>query len=342
MIKKNICIAVFIIILIEAVIGWILFKNRAFSHLAVWNVVEFDNLGSFYWPAENAPGYFKFEPASEKISIFANEIYPLIREKSNDLEIMLETAKYVAKIFSGANQRGGILRWGSPEEMLEQVRVKAFSAHCFHRSILFSAYLSGAGLKSRLWALENDKFDAPAHSVNEVYIGSLKKWVFVDVTFGFYALENEKPLSFLELRERLLRDAGKNILLQGIDGKTERGYVLPVFYPKLVKCVFLRSRNDFINKYNFRYGVLSAFQNYIDKLPSGLRIGANYLLDGQEKFIHYRDKFSKSLKPNIITAKIFFYIFILVLFFAGVFCLVSVFPKARSIMNLSKKDTLKR
>ncbi len=316
--KRNIYIVVFIIVLIDAVIGFALFKSRAFSHLAVWDVIESANPDDFYWPPEDAPGYFRFEPDKAGTAIFKNEIQPLIRNKNDDFGIMLEAAKYVMGIFPNNNQRGKALKWDSPEGMLRQIREGASGAHCFHRSILFCAYLSGLGLKSRLWALENEKFNPLAHTVNEVYIKSLKKWVFVDITFGFYAAEHGNPLSFLELRERLLNDRAGNILVQRIgDGAGEHN-VIPVFYPKLIKCVFLRAGNDFIDKYNTRYGFLSVFQSRIDKLPNGIRIGASYLFGGQDRFVHYVDRFSKSLKLDIIIAKALFYFLVSTIFFTGI------------------------
>ncbi|MBU4251622.1 MAG: transglutaminase-like domain-containing protein [Candidatus Omnitrophica bacterium] len=344
MFKRKIYIVVFIIILIDAIIGYALFKSRSFSHLAIWDIIESSNQDDFYWLPDNAPGYFQFEPDKPGLDIFKNEIQLLIRNKKDDFGIMLEAAKYVVEIFPNTNQKGKALKWDSPEGMLRQIRAGASGAHCFHRAILFSAYLSGSGLKSRLWALENEKFNSTAHTVNEVYIKSLKKWVFVDIMFGFYAVDQGNPLSFLELREKLLNDRAGNILVQKIgDGAQERND-LPVFYPKLIKCVFLRVRNDFIDKYNTRYGFLSVFQSRVDKLPNGIRIGTSYLFGGQDRFTHYVDRFSKSLKPDIIISKALFYFLVSTMFFIGILGIVFilVFLRVLPAINLSIKDTRQR
>jgi len=329
--KNRIKLISIIVIIINIAIVNFLFKSRAFSHLAVWNIIESADLNDFYWPPENAPGYFRFEADTEKPGIFKDEIRSLIRNKTDDFGIMLETAKYAissqndGNSFAQQSPKGKALKWDSPEGMLRQIRAGVRGAHCFHRAILFSAYLSAAGLKSRLWALENEKFNSTAHTVNEVYIPSLKKWVFVDIMFGFYVTGRGNPLSFLELRARLLNNRAGNILLQKIGAGAWSDNKIPVFYPKLVQCVFLRSRNDFIKKYNSRYGFLSVFQNWIDKLPNGMRIGADYWLGGREKFIHYADKFSKSLKSDIILAKTLFYFLVGTIFFSFVFYIVSFF-----------------
>lgn len=343
-VKRNIYLAVFIIILIDAVIGYSLFKSRLFSHLAIWKVIESDKYNDFYWQPEDAPGYFRFEPDTEKLSIFRNEILLLVNGESNELKKAIKVAKYVMGNFPDNNQRDKTLKWDSPEGMLRQIRGGAFGAHCFHRSILFSAYLSGLGLKSRLWALENEKFNSTAHTVNEVYLKSLKKWVFVDIMFGFYAVERGNPLSFLELRERILNDMTGNILIQRIGGGAEEHNVIPVFYAKLIKCVFLRAGNDFIDKYNTRYGFLSIFQNYIDKLPNGISIGVSYLFGGQDRFIHYVDRYSQSLKLDIILSKALFYFLVSTIFFIGIFYVVAVlvFLRVTPEINLSTKDTRQR
>ncbi|MFH1191356.1 MAG: hypothetical protein V1670_04085 [Candidatus Omnitrophota bacterium] len=343
-IKRNIYAAVFIIILIDAVIGYALFKNRAFSHLAVWDIVESNKREDFYWLPENAPDYFRFEPDNGRMDVFKNEISLLIRNKNDDFGIMLEIAKYVTAIFSNNRHGNMALKWDSPEGLLRQIRGGAEGAHCFHRAILFSAYLSGSGLKSRLWALENEKFNSTAHTVNEVYIESLKKWVFVDIMFGFYASEYGNPLSVLELRERLLNNRTGDISVHRITDGAGEDNKIPGVYAKLIKCVFLRCRNDFIDKYNARYGFLSVFQGYIDKLPNGMRIGASYLLGGQDKFVHYVDRFSKNLEFDILMAKALFYFLVSTIFFIGIFCIafVLVFLRAPPAINLSKKDTRHR
>lgn len=344
-VKRNIYIAVFIITLIDALIGYSLFKNRAFSHLAIWKVTESNKYNDFYWQPEDAPNYFRFEPDTEKFSIFRNEILPLVNGESDELKRAIKVAKYVSDIQALRSTLQALrLRWDSPEGMLRQIREGASGAHCFHRSILFSAYLSGLGLKSRLWALENEKFNSVAHTVNEVYFKNLKKWVFVDIMFGFYASENGNPLSVLELRERLLNDKAGDILVHRIADGVGVNNVIPDSYTKLIKCVFLRSRNDFINKYNTRYGFLSVFQGYIDKLPNGMRIGASYLLGGQDKFVHYVDTFSKSLEFDIIMAKALFYFLVWTIFFAGILCIIFalVFLRVPPAINLSTKDTRHR
>ncbi len=339
-IKRDFVICILVILLADTAIGYLLFKSRAFSHLAIWNIIESNKQEDFYWQPEDAPGYFYFEPDSNRITVFRNEASVLIKNKSDELKMVLEVAKYVMDIKPGSIYSNLSLKWDSPEGMLRQIRAGAKGAHCFHRSILFSTYLANSGMKSRLWALENEGFNGTAHSVTEVYIKSLKKWVFIDVTFGFYITENGWPLSLLELREKLL-NGFTNILVQDIGGEINKSNKLPLFYSRLVKCVFLRADNDFVNKFNNRYGVFSIFQKYLDKFPDNIRRGLDYLLGRQDIFVHYVDTFSRSLKAKIIAAKLFFYFFIVSLAFISILLamLFLSFLKHRLLINLSKKDT---
>lgn len=345
LVKKNIIIAIFILALINVTIGFLLLKSRSLSHLAIWRTMESEAKDDFYWQPEDAPGYFYFEPDSDRLTIFKNEISSLIESEKDEFKTVLKIAEYLTNITSDNIQQGVSLKWDSPEGMLRQIKEGAV-ANCFHRSILFSAYLSSLGIKSRLWALENEGFNATAHSINEVYIKTLKKWVFIDIMLGFYVTEKGGLLSLLELRERLLKGGDGTILVCNIRDEIEEQKKLPVFYKRLIKCVFLRSGNDFINKYNakIRYGIFSVFQRRIDRFPDDIRRGLDYLLGRRDIFIHYVDSFSKSLGPRIIAAKLVFYFFILSLIsmavFLAAFCVV--FLRRFFAMNLFRRDTRHR
>lgn len=340
-VKKH--IAVVILILINVTTGILLLKNRSFSHLAIWNIRESDKEKDFYWKPEDAPRYFRFEPSNDRPSIFRNEAFPLVKDENDELKIVLKLARYVMDIGLDKIQPYLSLRWDSPEGMLRQIRAGA-GAHCFHRCIVFSSYLSSLGIKSRLWALENDNFNAVPHTVTEVYLKSLGKWVFIDVMWKLYVTENGKPVSFLELRERLLNRDNEKILAHNINNELiyEKEKLYP--YNRLIKCVFLRANNDFVNRYSSRYGALSIFKNPIDKLPGDIRIGLEYLFGGGDVFLYYLDKFSRSLKSKIIIIKLLFYFFIFSLVATGILLLMlSLFLLKRCLaINLSKKETRHR
>lgn len=88
-----------IVVLINVLIGYLLFKSRSFSHLAVWNVLESDKQDDFYWPLQNAPEYFRFETDGDiNNSGLREEILPLVKNEADEFKIILEAARYVMDI----------------------------------------------------------------------------------------------------------------------------------------------------------------------------------------------------------------------------------------------------
>lgn len=289
MIKKNIITSlILIIVLIDAAIGFLLVKNRLFSHLAAWEIKESSNISDFYKKPKNAP---------------------LVGTENNKFNKVIEIARSAMDLHFTNPKSKLRLKWDSPEGMIKQIKNGA-QGHCFHGSILFSAYLSGAGIESRLWALENKRFDATPHTINEVYVRELGKWVFMDITHGFYITENGNPLSFLEFRERLLNGKAGSILVNSIQDSGGKKKELSTRYKDLVKSVFLRSGDNFVSKYKDRYGAFSVFASYIDMLPDNFRLGINYFLGRRDVFMHYVDKYSGSVAQMIFIAKAIFYCFI--------------------------------
>jgi len=318
--KKNIIIT---ILIIDVVIGYLLLNSRLFSHLAIWKTIESNQKEDFYWEPAHAPEYFNFEQNIDGAEVFKKDVLPLVQDEKDEFKIMLKVAQFVRDMSSNNDKPYSRLRWDSPEAILKQVKDGA-APNCFHSAILFSEYLSSMGIKSRLWALENEKFEGIAHTVAEVYVEDIKSWAFFDTMFGFYAMDMGRPLTFLELREKLL--SGKDVAIVG------RG-TMPNFYTHLVRCVFLRANNNFIDSYNNRYGIFSACGRCLDKLPDNVRRGLSYLLGRQrDVFIHHEDHYSKSLKQEIFISKLLFYFFVFSLALIGF-----IF-----VMNFSRKHTRRR
>lgn len=76
-------------------------------------------------------------------------------------------------------------------------------------TVLNECYLS-LGIKSRIiTCLPKDslKIDQDCHVINSVYSDNLKKWLWIDPTFGAYVMnENGELLSIEEVRERIITD----------------------------------------------------------------------------------------------------------------------------------------
>lgn len=316
-VRKGPFILILAIVLIDLAVGCFLLRDRSFVRLAMWNIIESDNRGDFYWRVEEPPAFFYFEPNTNKLDAFREEISPIVGNNTDELSRALKIAEYVMNIAPAREALSGRLKWDSPTGMLSQIRGGKTGAHCFHHSILYSTYLASVGIKSRLWALEGD--DGPggkSHTVAEVYLKDPDKWAMIDISHRLYFMKDDILLSVFELRDELLRNNSSTVSALDIPdgGKKDNKRIHP--YRGLMRSLFLRSANDFENKYDakIRYGILSKFHGPLDLLPSVYRRGMDYLFGRRDFLIHYVDDFNGSLKFKIIAAKASFYFFIISLF----------------------------
>jgi hypothetical protein len=307
-VKKKTIRFVLIIIFIDIAICFSFFKIRSFPRLAIWNITESEKQSDFYWAPEDSPDFFHFEPTFPQLDFFKFQVYGLTKNLDSELEKNLIIARYVSNLSKIKNSSSKLLLWGSPYDILEQFKGGAYGT-CFDYSILFSTYSASLGMKSRLWALEGDDgLNRFGHTVVEVYIKTLNKWVMIDISNELYFKEFNLPLSVLELRERLLNGKSANITIQNISSDYNYQKIISL-YARLLKCVFLRTGNDFIYKYDsrIRFGRMYKLQRFFDKFPSEIRRGLSYLLGRRDYLMHYVDGFDKSMKNQIIVAKICFY-----------------------------------
>jgi len=325
---------VVIILILDFLIGCCVFMNRAFPRLALWNIIESERKGDFYWRPQDAPEYFYFEKDMQALAAFREDIKTVTAEKNKDFDKVIDIGRFINDICKEPGRPGKRIEWSSPQQILAQVKLGVTGAHCFYRAILLSTYLSSIGIESRLWAFENERFNGTSHSVAEVYVKELNKWVLVDMSLGFYVKGNNGiPLSVLEFREKLLQGKDKDVTPIDIFGSERQSKKTPAFYKKLMTCVFMRTGNDFTTKYGakVRYGILSGFAAHLDKLPGISTRALDYVLGRRDFMLHYVDDFSKPLKKEIIFYRGIFYFFIVSLLFlgitAGVFVLKIIFKK---------------
>lgn len=347
--KKKIAVSILVVILVDAALGCLLLMNRSFPRLAMWNIIESNKQDDFYWQPEDAPGYFHFESNNAKLSIFRDEVLPLVKAESDDLEKAIKVARHAGSIrVPRSTLHAPRLQWDSPEGILKQIRMGK-TGNCFHYSILYSTYLASVEIKSRLWTLEgDDELQSLSHTITEAYIGSLKKWILIDAFWGVYFTKDNYPLSVLELRDELLAGEAGKILARSVFKRIESPKIVLEDYTRLLKCVFLRAGNDFISKYDAktRFGAFSEFQGCFAKLPSDWRRGLGYLFGRRDFLIHYVDRFSRSLKSKLVIARGLFYFFAISSAFICVFLLIilliKILQKSFLAINFSRKDTRQR
>ena len=314
---KKIVVSIFLILVVDITIGFFIFKSRSFPRLAIWNITETDDTSHFYWHPQDAPAGFYFDSYNQKFETFKAEISGLTKDIHSDLEKCLIVASYVRGISGKRLYNQERISWDSPQGMLEQLKQGKYGS-CFNETIVFSAFLTSIGITSRLWALEgDDELGRFGHTVAEVFIKDLNKWVMIDVSKNIIFKKRSIPLSVLELRKEFINGNAQKLIIEGkLNPRISKEYVINK-YNRLLKMVFLRSANDYVNKYNpkIRYQKLYKLEGLFDKLPSLVRRGLSYYLGRKEYLFHYVDKFNRPIKNKIMTAKFFFYLFTLSLAF---------------------------
>jgi tetratricopeptide (TPR) repeat protein len=77
--------------------------------------------------------------------------------------------------------------------------------NCKNKAIMMNEIFLAMGFKSRyITCLPKDPKDSSNHVINSVYSKTLKKWLYMDPSFGIYVTdENDNMLSVSEVRERL-------------------------------------------------------------------------------------------------------------------------------------------
>lgn len=248
-----------------------LVTDRATGHLALWRVQETSSRDVFARPPSAASG-------------------DLDRGRSVALRVMS---------VCGQPSTSNRVRWASVEDMLGQVRAGAV-ADCWPRTSLFESFATGAGVDSRVWALEGDGFAGDPHTVPEVWAAEWRRWVMVDPTLNVIARDRDGvPLGVLALRERILTHAA--VEYEPIDPAASHVAEPATYYPTHVRYPFLR-RHHLLDARD-RYGVLAAAAAPIDRLPEPLKKALSAAFGSSGAMLYYHDAHDASLRGRSLAAR---------------------------------------
>ena len=85
--------------------------------------------------------------------------------------------------------------------------------HCTHFSIVQHAVLNSFGyVTRRLGCGPGRKDDGGHHGVNEVWVNKFSKWVLIDAKYDVHFEKDGVPLSALEIRDEVWRDAAQSVV----------------------------------------------------------------------------------------------------------------------------------
>lgn len=298
-----------ILIGIDIILLLCFLRVRSLPRLLIWNIKDIRN-ESFFYPEDKNFYYAAFEKETPESNAFRQDLAGVIDKQEKDMDVLTAVLGFIYNDHvKKYRPHAGRLQWGPPSFLLDQLKNNVRGINCFHNSILFSSYASALGFKVRVWALEGDDYlEKFGHSVVEVYVPDLNKWVMFDPSYGVYFLNRNAPLAVLELRDCLLEEKCAPSIT-ALDQNLSAGYFL-VLYKSLLTTVFLRSASDFSYKLNnprLRWGILSAFAPLLATSPYYAQRAIELSAGRKDYFFHYVDQRSKGLYGYSLFTKTFIF-----------------------------------
>ncbi len=320
MVKKK---PLFIILIIDVIFIALFVNIRSIPRLAIWNIKTIEDK-IFFSSSSNKSDDFNFEKKTSEIGLFNEEIIEVISDKETDLEkiekILLFLKTNYIDTFRPKDDR---LVWGSPLYLKKQVENGARGINCFHFSILFNSYVSSLGYRSRIWALEGDDYlEGFGHTVVEIFLSDLDRWVVFDPSFSIYFSVNNMPIGLLDLKYHIAYNKD-DIGIHGFPRYFSRQPIIEL-YRRLTQLVLLRSSSDFSYKLNdsrLRWGGLFFISGLLSRLPYEAQRGLEMLLGRKEYF--YQLKENDNLAFQVLAVRMF----ILILLIANIYIVLFYLSK---------------
>lgn len=157
----------------------------------------------FEWVPGDAPAGYKLEtlPPPTILADVGREI-----RSPNPLAVPL-MSELVTHLRSQPKRRGPIK--STTIDAYRQI-IESGRGYCADYTQVFNGLAHAVELPVREWGMSFDRFSGDGHAFSEVYDENARQWVFVDPMKGFYVRDrlSRKPLSVLELRDRLTIDGG--------------------------------------------------------------------------------------------------------------------------------------
>lgn len=158
------------------------------------------------WEAINHLDYNDLNPKDELPDIFESVNKDIFKDLvfNDDLEKVKHLCVWLRTHIKGGP---GL---SLPSDQALEVMLAGKGGVCSDFAQVFNNFCVVNGLRVREWGMTRMPFDNlyGGHSINEVYIPQLAKWVCMDVYLCllFYAAELDQPLSVKELQQELLNN----------------------------------------------------------------------------------------------------------------------------------------
>ena len=152
--------------------------------------------------ARSLAGFIRQNPAAPKMRAFRTEVASVIKPNMSDLETAIAIRNWCR-----SQQTGD---WGTidissedPKLLLDRQR-RGISGACRRFAYVFAGALLAAGLDCRVVMVSPTVYKSNSgHTIVEVWISELSKWVVMDSMYNAMLLVDGEPASLLEVHEVL-------------------------------------------------------------------------------------------------------------------------------------------
>ncbi len=201
-----------------------------------------------------------------------------------------------------------------PSEIVRFCTHKGVRGSCYNDAILLNFLLQVNGFKVRNVSLDfTDGYGGSGHTVVEVWIPDLNRWVLVDAqNLAIFYDSLNRPMGALDLKKGLEGGSKVSVVQYG-DGYAISAERLLSYYRSRISTLVLIRKNDFETRYH-RFPVLGAISSLEGAYGKVCLLAARFLynvITGKERVV-YKDRenmyFQFSLWNHIFNVLLLFWL----------------------------------
>lgn len=198
------------------------------------------------------PGFIHQRPDSRELLAFRAKISRAIPLNASEMDRAIALRKWCRAQHTGS--------WGNdavdtedPQVLLDAQR-RGLDAQCRTYAYVFLGVLLAAGFDARVVSAAGGVYDSDeSHTLVEVWICDLKKWVLMDSMFNTIFLVHGQPASLMEVRDALIGGVVPGrVVLERNGAATEPVPVLDASFAAMFQQLYYSTTNAVFDGYRVR------------------------------------------------------------------------------------------
>lgn len=203
----------FLIFVVSTVMLFRYWAGLTFSRSAVTNVED-----RSLFITEYPTGFQRQDPGSIRLASFRKRL-PLLADERNSLERAVSIRRWVRaqhgnawSLWDTSNDRGVT----DPEQLIQEMQEGTPGA-CRQLAYTLVGALLSDGFHARVVSVDRNFNEraARSHTISEVWISALRKWVIMDATLDRTYLVDGQPASVLDVHDVLRSGVSSRLTFQG-------------------------------------------------------------------------------------------------------------------------------